>query len=81
MSKVSFDTKGLSEEIHRRAIKKFPKRQVVSLYVDEIWAMDLVDMSTYVEYNKQHKYLLTVIDVYSKYAWAEPLKYKKVKLF
>lgn len=67
----------ISDEIHKRAIKKFPKRQVVSLYANEIWAMDLVDMSSLVEYNKQYKYMLTVIDVYTKYAWGEPLKDKK----
>ena len=36
--------------------------------------MDLVDLQTLAKYNKGYKYLLTVIDVLSKYAWVEPLK-------
>ena len=38
--------------------------------------MDLVDLQTLAKYNKGYKYLLTVIDVLSKYAWVEPLKSK-----
>ena len=38
--------------------------------------MDLVDFQKLAKYNKGYKYLLTVIDVFSKYAWVEPLKSK-----
>ena len=38
--------------------------------------MDLVDLQKLAKYNKGYKYLLTVIDVLSKYAWLEPLKSK-----
>ena len=38
--------------------------------------MDLVDLQKLAKYNKGYKYLLTVIDVLSKYAWVEPLKSK-----
>ena len=46
------------------------------LQVDDIWAADLVDMSPFSRSNKGYKYLLTVIDVYSKYGWIVPLKTK-----
>ena len=38
--------------------------------------MDLVDMQKLSRWNKGNKYLLTVIDVLSKYAWAVPIKSK-----
>ena len=41
--------------------------------------MDLVDMQKLSRWNKGHKYLLTVIDVLSKYAWAVPIKTKSSK--
>jgi len=44
--------------------------------IDEIWAADLVDMRPFSEYNDGVKYLLTVIDVLSKYGWMQPLKRK-----
>ncbi|MCU7951726.1 MAG: DDE-type integrase/transposase/recombinase [gamma proteobacterium symbiont of Bathyaustriella thionipta] len=43
---------------------------------DEIWSADLVDMQAFSSVNKGFKYILTVIDVFSKYAWAIPLKNK-----
>ena len=44
---------------------------------DNIWATDLVDMQLISKFNKGFKFLLCVIDVYSKYAWVVPLKDKK----
>ena len=43
---------------------------------DEIWSADLVDMQAFSSFNKGFKYILTVIDVLSKYAWAVPIKDK-----
>ena len=43
---------------------------------DEQWQADLVDMKQEAEKNDGYKYLLTVIDVLSKYAWVVPLKDK-----
>ena len=47
--------------------------------VDDIWTADLVDMSPYARPNSDYKYLLTVIDVFSKYEWIVPLKTKTGK--
>ena len=43
---------------------------------DKIWPVDLVDMQSFSIFNHGVKYLLTVIDVFSKYAWMLPLKDK-----
>ena len=44
--------------------------------IDKIWATDLIDMQAFSRYNKGIKYLLTIIDVFSKYGWIVPLKQK-----
>ncbi|XP_003427963.2 uncharacterized protein LOC100678729 [Nasonia vitripennis] len=44
--------------------------------LDETWPADLVEMQLYAQENKGYNYLLTVIDVFSKYAWTVPLKQK-----
>ena len=44
--------------------------------IDEIWSADLVDMSSFAKDNNGIKFLLTVIDVFSKYGWMIPLKNK-----
>ena len=46
---------------------------------DEQWQADLVDVQSLKESNDDYKYILTVIDVLSKYAWAVPLKDSEVK--
>jgi len=57
--------------------RKFLKRKVQVNEVDDIWGADLVDMQEWSRINKGYKYMLNVIDVFSKYAWSVPLKDKK----
>ena len=47
--------------------------------IDKIWAADLVEMQTFLEFNRGVRYLLTVIDVFSKFGWMLPLKDKTGK--
>ena len=42
--------------------------------IDDIWSADLVDMRQYGKQNEGFNYILTVIDVFSKFGWAIPLK-------
>ena len=46
---------------------------------DNIWAADLAEMESLSFKNKNVKYLLCVIDIFTKYAWIKPLKDKKGK--
>ena len=55
------------------------KRTVFANQVDDIWTADLVDMSPFSRSNKGYKYLLPVIDVFSKYGRIVPLKTKPGK--
>ena len=48
-----------------------------SSFKDNIWGVDLADVQLISKYNKGIKYLLCVIDLFSKYAWVVPLKNKK----
>ena len=65
----------LADELHKPVRKKVQKRVMVDK-IDEIWAADLVDMQKLSRDNKGYKYLLTVIDVFSKFGWIWPLKNK-----
>ena len=53
------------------------KRKFYSSFRDNIWAVDLADMQSLSKYNKGNKQLLCAIDLFSKYAWVFPIKYKK----
>ena len=67
----------LAEESHKPIIKNFKKRTVYSGFKDNIWGADLADMQLISKFNKGFRFLLCVIDIFSKYAWVVPLKDKK----
>ena len=48
-----------------------------SSFKDNIWGFDLTGMQIISKYNKGIRYLLCVIDIFSKYAWVVILKDKK----
>ena len=66
------------DEIYSKAPKKnYPTNKVIYNHVDEIWSIDLADMIDYkISNNKGFRYILIVIDNFSKYLWAIPLKNK-----
>ena len=65
-----------AEELHKPIIRKFKKRKVYSGFKD-IWGADLADMQLINKFNKGFRFLLCIIDIFSKYAWVVPLKDKK----
>ena len=67
----------LADELHKPIIKKIEKRKVYSQFKDNLWGADLVDMQSLSRKNKDIKYLLCAIDLFSKYAFVIPLKDKK----
>ena len=48
-----------------------------SSFKDNIWGVDLADLTLIRKFNKGIKYLLCVIDLFSRYAWVVGLKDKK----
>ena len=67
----------LAEELHQPIIRKFENRMVHTGFKDNIWGADLADTQLLNKYNKGIRFLLCVIDIFSKYAWVVPLKDKK----
>ena len=59
-----------------RKQKRKDQRQILARAPGHIYQMDLTDMSVYAKSNFGIKYLLTCIDIDSRYAWARPLKNK-----
>ena len=72
-------TNDLAEELYKPVSKKFDRRRVNVNGIYEIWAADLIDMQAFSKDNKEIKYLLTVIDVFSKIVSIVPLKRKTGK--
>ena len=48
-----------------------------STFKDTVWGTDLADMQLISKYNKGVRFLLCIIDIFSKYAWIVLLKDKK----
>ena len=69
-------TNQLANELHNPVRRRFDKRTLLAKQSGDIWTADLVDMSSISRWNNGYKYLLTVIDVFSKYGWIVPLKTK-----
>lgn len=69
----------LATELHKPVIRKFPRRRIYVPHIDHTWAADLVDMREFSKWNKGIKYILTVIDIFSRFGWMVPLKDKSGK--
>ena len=69
----------LAEELHKPVIKKLKRRKVYAGFKGNIWSSDLAEMESLSSKNKNVKYLVCVIDVFTKLAWVKPLKDKKGK--
>ena len=64
----------LAEELHKSIIREFKKRKVYSLFKDIIWGAYLADIQLISKFNERFRFLLCVIDIFSKHAWVVPLK-------
>ena len=53
---------------------KFTRGKTMSSGIDDLWQMDLADLSDKMDENDDYRFRLTVTDVFSRWAWAEPVK-------
>ena len=66
----------LAYTLHKPRRRRFPTLPVIVGGLDDQWVADLVEVQPLAKYNRGIRYLLTVVDVLSKYAWVQPLKDK-----
>ena len=75
----NYTMEDLSNELNKPTIQKFERQKVIVNHINEIHSTDLVDMTQYSKINKSYKYIFTNIDVFSKIAYAYPIKSKKIQ--
>ena len=68
-------------EIYSRGPKKnYPTNKTDVYHIDDIWSLDILDLKDYgPENNRVHRYVLVVIDNFSKYGWTVPIKIKNAQ--
>ena len=72
-------TKALEQvvkELHRPARLRFNRRRFIQYGLDDTFASDLAQLDQYARENRGFKYILVVIDCFSKFLWTKPLKSK-----
>jgi len=65
--------------LHKPLRWKFVRRKTYSKGINDLYQADLVDLTNISRYNDKHRFLLTVIDVFSKRAWAIPVLNKSAQ--
>ncbi len=55
---------------------RFKRQKVITRGIDDMWDIDLADMTNISEHNDDHRFLLIVIDVFSKFLWVQPIPNK-----
>ena len=68
----------IANEVHRPSMKPRKYRKVLVYFPNDIWSADIVEMNSegMKEQNDDYKYILVVIDLFSRYAWTRKLKNK-----
>jgi hypothetical protein len=65
--------------LHRQVRRKFPERKVVVAGISDQWQIDLLDIHKQKIANSHMCFLLTCIDVFTRYAWVVAIKNKEAK--
>jgi len=65
--------------LHRPVRRNFQRRRIIFSGIDDQWQADLIDLTKLTKFNNGNTFVLIVIDVFSNFAWAEPLKNKPSK--
>ena len=65
-----------SRQLTKVQHKKPAPGHVVAMVPNELWQMDIFDLSKYMKQNKDYRYILCCIDVFTRKAFCEPMLYK-----
>jgi hypothetical protein len=76
MNKLTKEKETIVNEIHKPARRNFLRRRTILRGIDDLWQSDLIELTNYSRFNRGYKYILIVIDCFSKYIWTHPLKNK-----
>lgn len=66
-----------AKELHKPFRRNFARVRTTFTHKDETWAMDLIQMDEWAKENDGAKYILVVVDGFTRYAWAWPLTSKE----
>jgi chorismate-pyruvate lyase len=66
-------TDELADELHKPVGRHIRKRRVMVRGIDAVWAVELIDMQHYSKDNDNYRFILAVIDVFSKFGWMRAL--------
>ena len=58
-------SKQLTYTLHKPVYQTFQTRPVIVYAIDELWQLDLVDLSKLARENDGHKFILSIVDVLS----------------
>lgn len=70
---------GVVDELHKNARRNYERRTILQVGIQNLYQADLVEMIPYARVNRQYKYILTVVDCFSKRGFAFPIKTKTAK--
>lgn len=73
---VSKTKRDIADELHKQARKTFKRRRTIIKGFADLWQADLAEMQSYYRQNNGYRYILVVIDCFSKYMWTQPIKNK-----
>lgn len=75
-SSKNFLTNKFTYQLHKPVRKKFPRRSVIVSGPDILWDVDLLDLREFQGKNFKNRYILTVIDVFSRKAYGQAMTNK-----
>ena len=68
-----------AEQLTKERKERKKQGHIISLLPNELWQMDIYVLDRYSKKNKGYAYILAVVDVFTRKAYAEPMKNKDIK--
>ena len=66
--------------VHKRIVKKkFPRRKIIARFPFDIWMADLIEYPQFKFNNRQHVFILIIIDCFTKKVYCAPMRDKSMK--
>jgi hypothetical protein len=59
-----------------KAVENRVNKPIISYYPNSLWCLNLIDMSSYEKQNSRYRYIMTIVDVFSRNIWLEKMKTK-----